>query len=138
MKTSKCNKNCGCELYFSDSVTSQNGKKIPLEVEYKPDDLKKEYPQFNGKHHNCPNSSYAQKSATNANSQSIGITKLIVKDYNVTEVDAKLLKSEERYHRLATIQARDRYESLDPSSSVGGQIVNAICNRLVKIDGDKK
>ena len=61
MNTSKCAKNCGVELYWSDSVTSKTGKKIPLEVEYKPDDPKHEYPQFNGKHHNCPNSSYAQK-----------------------------------------------------------------------------
>ena len=137
MKTSKCNKGCGVELYFSDTILSQNGKKIPLEVEYAPDDVKKEHPQFNGKHHNCPNSDYAKKDRSETKQIfNTGTTKVNIKPLELKPEDQTLIDQENRYYYVAFLIAKERYPDVDQNSDKFGQITNAICNRVVKLKSD--
>ena len=74
-----------------------------MEVEYKPEDVKKELPQFNGKHHDCPNSNYGK---TPTNTTPITPTQIPAQ----TDLDRRVLDKmeSETYHQTFLLIAKYR------------------------------
>jgi len=128
MNTIKCQKNCGVELYFSDNITSKTGKKIPLEVEYKPEDVKHEYPQFNGKHHNCPNSNYGKTSSAPQEKQVSPPYKIRVLEPNaIAPINGKIDYILDLRH---LVEERVKGTSHENNQAAIGQLLNLLIEKL--------